>query len=628
MLKEIDFLKGNFQKIIDLINANIFWKDINGCYLGCNQYVLDWFGFTSQEELIGKSSYEVLNIPQHEIAQFLANDKLALKNGVFDGEEYATINGVRRTYQARKITFYDELGNPAGMFGTALDITDQKTLLEFQRKKLEEQLQLFQVIDSVNTSIYWKDKASHKYLGCNQYMLNLFGIKTREEIIGKTDFDFLPKEDAARLRKIDQSVIENGRFEGEERVVLPCGNTKTYFTSKNQLIDSTGNIVGLVGNSIDITEQREVEDLVEREHQQFRTIVNQVVHDIISPLSALRMIIPRLTEVPEKQRITLKQATAQIEDIANDLLRQYRPEENKDAGRPEQEILFIFMKLSLILSEKRLEFSSLPVLFNHQISPDAYFAFIHANRKDWLRMLSNLVNNAVDALDGKEGLVQLELYIEGDDVVMVVADTGKGMTAQVRDKILQGVAVTEGKNNGHGIGMMQVLDTLRKNNGKLEIESSPDAGTRMTVRFARAVTPQWAATELNLCRDQTVLILDDDQFIHGAWDTHFTTVLQNNPDMKIIHFTEGSKLLDYLIALSPAEMSKVYLLSDYELLKQKMNGLDIIQQMQIRQAMLVTSHYDNSGVIERVKELNISVLPKRLASKIPIKLYAEKMVSV
>lgn len=627
MLRETDLLKGDFQKIIDLVQANIFWKDLNGCYLGCNQYVLDWFGFKSQNELIGKSSYEVLTLPRHEIDQFIANDKLALKNGVFEGEEYATINGIKRTYLTKKNTFYDDEGNPAGFMGTSLDITDQKNLLECQQKKLEEQLQLFQVIDSVNTSIYWKDKTGQKYLGCNQYLLNIFGLKSREDILGKTDFDFLSPEDAEKVRKIDLSVIENGHFEGEESVVLPSGSAKTYFTSKNQLIDSAGNIVGLVGNSIDITEQKQVEDLVEKEHQQFRTIVNQVVHDIISPLSALRMIIPRLTEVPEKQRVTLKQATAQIEDIANDLLRQYRPEEIKGEEikgmeRPEPELLFTFMKLSLILSEKRLEFSGLPVLFNHKISPAAYFAFIHANRKDWLRMLSNLVNNAVDALEGKEGLVQLELYIEGPDVVMVVSDSGKGMTAQVRDKILKGVAVTEGKSNGHGIGMVQVFDTLKKNNGRLEIESSPGAGTRMIVRFKRAPTPKWAATELNLRPDHTVLILDDDQFIHGAWDTHFANVLLNNPDMKIVHFTEGSDLLNYLMRLRPAEMSRTYLLSDYELLKQKMNGLDIIKQMRLRQAMLVTSHYDNSGVIDLVKELNITVLPKRLASKIPINVMA------
>jgi hypothetical protein len=233
-------------------------------------------------------------------------------------------------------------------------------------------------------------------------------------------------------------------------------------------------------------------------------------------------------------------------------------------------------------------------------------------------MLSNLINNAVDALEGKPGTVDIGLEVEDDKVVMVVSDTGKGMSSIVRDKILQGVSVTEGKPNGHGIGMTQVIDTVRKNKGTLAIDSVPGAGTRMIVTFQQTIQPEWAATKLVLHSDQTVLILDDDQFIHGAWDTHFAAVLAQNPNMKLFHFTEGERLLEFLMKLNATEMSKVYLLSDYELINQKLNGLDIIEQKQISQAMLVTSHYANGNVVARATKLNTLILPKRLASKVPI----------
>lgn len=622
MPKEFDFFDGNFHKIIDLIGANIYWKDTKSRYLGCNQHSLDHLGLKSSADFIGKTDYEIFFIPEAEILRFIENDQFALKHGIFEGEEYATINGEKITYLSKKIVFHNERGEVAGIMGTSLDITYQTKLFDLQRKKLEEQFQILQIIDGVNASIYWKDHKNQKYLGCNQYLLNMFGVKTREEIVGKTDSDFLSNEDAQAINKIDQSVLANGHFEGEERVTLPCGEKKTYYTIKNQLTDSEGNIVGIVGNSIDITAQKQVEGIVEKEHQQFRTIVNQVVHDIISPLSALRMIIPRLTDVPEKQRITLKQATAQIEDIANDLLRQYLPSEKQEAVETETGVLFTFMGLAAILSEKRLEFSALPVTLSKKIDPHAYFVFIQANRKDWLRMLSNLINNAVDALEGQAGNVQLELRVEDDKVVIIVADTGKGMPDIVRDKILQGISVTDGKKDGHGIGMTQVGETLRKSKGTLAIESAPNAGTKMIITFPRVATPAWAATELNLTADQTVLILDDDQFIHGAWETKFAPVLASNPKMKLIHFTEGDKLIEFLATLNQTEMSKIFLLSDYELLNQQRNGLDIIEQQQIQQAVLVTSHYANDSVIARAKKLNIVVLPKRLASKVPIRLVA------
>jgi len=128
MFKKTDFLDENFYKVIDLLSVNIYWKDKDGRYLGCNQCALNKFGLKSVKEAIGKNDYEVLLISENEISQFVENDKYALKHGIFEGEEYATIDGKKMTYFSKKIAFPNEKGEVAGIVCTSLDITNQKRI--------------------------------------------------------------------------------------------------------------------------------------------------------------------------------------------------------------------------------------------------------------------------------------------------------------------------------------------------------------------------------------------------------------------------------------------------------------------------------------------------------------------
>jgi len=202
MFEEEDFFDVNFHKIIDLVSANIYWKDTSGRYLGCNQHMLDQFGLKSSKEIIGKTDYEAISLPENELFQLVENDQFALKHGIFEGEEYGTFNGETFTFLTKKVSFFNSKGEVAGIMATSLDISNQKKLLELERKKFEEQIKLTQIIDSVKVSIYWKDQKGEKYLGCNQYMLDMFGIKTREEIVGKNEYALFLMKKLKKLLKM------------------------------------------------------------------------------------------------------------------------------------------------------------------------------------------------------------------------------------------------------------------------------------------------------------------------------------------------------------------------------------------------------------------------------------------
>lgn len=477
------------------------------------------------------------------------------------------------------------------------------------------------------------------YRGCNLNQAKTLGFVHQSEFIGKTIFDVLEnKESALLIDQTDREIMQTGKPAiVEETITTPAG-VRTYLSQKQPLLCNEGNVVGMLGFAMDITEiktkqlqaeaekekyQKEIDHYknLTQQHSKFQQIANQVAHDIVSPLSALSTIISMLRDIPEQHRITLKQAATRIEDITNDLLKHYRTPDvkNTEAGK-EMDIFFTYLGLREILSEKRVEYHSLPITFGHKIGPGAHFAFIQVNSKSFRRMLSNLINNAVEAMEGKAGTIQIQLTETDKNVVLTITDNGKGMPPEVRDKILGGVPVTDDKKKSHGIGLCQVRDTLEQSNATFDIESDVGSGTKIILTFPRSHAPGWATTKLTFRANQTVLILDDDPFIHGAWDARFARILAANPEMRLMHFTNGSELLDFLAPLDPAEKNKFYLLSDHELIDQEMHGLNVISHSKLNNATLVTSHYTNQHVLAYANELHIPILPKRLAPKVPIQI--------
>ena len=137
-------------------------------------------------------------------------------------------------------------------------------------KKVEERLQderllLRTVIDNIPYSIYGKDISGRNTLA-NFMELKYLGAKSEEEILGKTDFDFYPKEIAEAFFNDDKFVIQTGKavINREEYLIDKKGDKKVLLTSKVPLKDEYGNIKGIVGIGHDITERKRVEESLQK----------------------------------------------------------------------------------------------------------------------------------------------------------------------------------------------------------------------------------------------------------------------------------------------------------------------------------------------------------------------------
>ena len=144
------------------------------------------------------------------------------------------------------------------------------------QNKLSENKQLLQsIIDNTSNPIFIKE-INGEYLLINKQYESLFHT-SNEEIIGKTDHDFLPKEVADGYRNSDLEVVKALReLKTEETIEQPDGS-HTYLAVKFPLYDSDGRIYAIGGISTDITERKKLEESLKAADKFFNMSLDMMI---------------------------------------------------------------------------------------------------------------------------------------------------------------------------------------------------------------------------------------------------------------------------------------------------------------------------------------------------------------
>ena len=144
--------------------------------------------------------------------------------------------------------------------GTVEDITQRRQVEE----KLRDSEALYQsLVETLPQNIFRKDLQERFTFG-NQQFCKVLGHPLKE-IIGKTDFDFFPRELAEKYQRDDRKVIQTGKpFTTVEEHRAPGQSTIYVQVVKTPLIGPNGDIIGLQGIFWDITEQRMAEEKIRR----------------------------------------------------------------------------------------------------------------------------------------------------------------------------------------------------------------------------------------------------------------------------------------------------------------------------------------------------------------------------
>ncbi len=154
-----------------------------------------------------------------------------------------------------------------------------------ERRQAEDDLRIVNrrlstLVQAIPEIVYFKD-AEGKNLEVNRAYELLTG-KSREELIGKTDYDILPGPLAEQCARSDEEAVRHGGpLKSDESFILEDGSEVFFETIKAPLFDDRGAFTGIIGVSRDITERKRAERELETSREKFQSVVNATKDGVI-----------------------------------------------------------------------------------------------------------------------------------------------------------------------------------------------------------------------------------------------------------------------------------------------------------------------------------------------------------
>lgn len=361
-----------------------------------------------------------------------------------------------------------------------------------------------------------------------------------------------------------------------------------------------------------------LKDAEERSHETaLGQIARQVAHDIRSPLLVLNLETVGLFSISEKKRLAIRDAIQRVNDIANNLLSQYKKEKSTAASASFLSSEPIAIVLESIISEKRVEASHSSIKIELEICPDANILFTKIDIAEFKRVLSNIINNSIEAITN-DGLITIKLSKNVEKVAISIIDKGCGIPKDQLPLILE-PGVSFGKTEGSGLGLPYIVNKIYSWNGNYTITSEVNEGTTFEIILPQSKPANWFAHDINIPQNWNLVMLDDDESIHNILNQRFSDEFVKTNNLTIFHFYTPKELVAYCD--DSQKISKTIFLLDYELAEYTKNGLALAEMLSItNHATLITSRYEDSDIRDNCQRLKMKMMPKPFFIAAPIKI--------
>jgi two-component system, sensor histidine kinase and response regulator len=243
--------------LMDNLPDHIYFKDRESRFIRINKAQANFLGLNDPDQAVGKTDFDFFT-GEHANQAYQDEQNIIRTGQLLSTEEKETWEDRPATWVSTvKMPLYDNNGNIVGTFGISRDVTG--------RKKAEEELSaernlLRTLIDNIPDRIYAKDAGS-RFIISNDALMKRMDKSAQNELIGKSDFDLLPRELAAKFYADEQEIIRTGKplINKEEFSGDISGSINWSLTTKVPLLDTSGNIIGIVGIGKDITERKRKE---------------------------------------------------------------------------------------------------------------------------------------------------------------------------------------------------------------------------------------------------------------------------------------------------------------------------------------------------------------------------------
>ncbi len=486
--------EARIRKIVDIALDAVIIIDAEGTVTEWNPQAEKTFGYTRAEAL-GNPLTTLIIPPAYRDAHMKG-----LRRYVTTGEH--TILNRRIEISA---LHQDGHELPIELAVIPLHVGEQLSFCAFlreitERKRAEEELRgskafLDSVVDNLPTMVFIKEAKDLRFVRLNKAGEELIGC-SQVELLGKSDHDLFPKEQAEFFTRHDRTVLASGCLHDipEEPIQTKEKGTRFLHTKKIPILDGSGQPQYLLGISEDITERKRAEDAL-RHSQEAAEAANKakseflanVSHEIRTPLNAVLGTLELLAETAatDEQREYAamgKRAGTVLLHLVNDLLDMAKAEAGtlRIESHP-----FDVREIARRVHDMMAGRAQAKGLALRVAIGEAVPARIEGDATRLQQVLLNLIGNAVKFTERGHVTLTVSTAPEGSPpgpLQFAVSDSGIGIphdqTGAIFERFTQIDSGDNRKYGGTGLGLSICRQLVNLMGGRIWVESEPGHGSR------------------------------------------------------------------------------------------------------------------------------------------------------
>lgn len=376
------------------------------------------------------------------------------------------------------------------------------------------------LVDAAYDAVYATDLEG-RFLWANRRAAQLFGLENRP-FEGVLFLSAIHPSDIERVKTNFEAVLRGEARKYEARHFTSDDVRHALIT--NSPVYADGELIAVLGIARDVTEDRLAAEASTRADKlrALGQLASGVAHNFNNSLTAVigytQMALSKVQDLAVTRHLRTVETAALDAAKMVQRIQNFARQRQDEAMAPADLNQIVRDALDLTRSRWRDDARASGIEYDVIFRPSDS-VILTCDQSAMREVFVNLIINALDAMtDG--GLLTVTTSVERDVAVITFADTGCGMTEEVRQRVFEPFFTTKGT-KGYGMGLAVTYGIVDRHGGEILVASQPAAGATFTIRLpierdvAEAVNGDVTALTPFRARTASVLVVDDEQPIRA-----------------------------------------------------------------------------------------------------------------